>query len=145
MKSGSETLTSCRQSLRRIRHRIPIFSFRFCLELQVYYGIIKESRNDFWLVFAFFVMTGLAIIFYLNQYPNQPRERDYAYAGSFYAFAIWIGLGFMFVYENLQKATSGKRVCGSYFCRSCFWQCRCLWLLRTGTITTGRVVIRPGT
>ena len=38
-------------------------------------------------------MTGIAIIFYLNQYPNQPRERDYAYAGSFYFFAVWIGLG----------------------------------------------------
>jgi hypothetical protein len=48
-------------------------------------------------------MTGLAIIIYLNQYPNQPRERDYAYVGSFYAFAVWIGIGFMFVYEKLQK------------------------------------------
>jgi hypothetical protein len=38
-------------------------------------------------------MTGLAIVFYLNQYPIQPRERDYAYVGSFYAFAMWIGLG----------------------------------------------------
>ena len=57
---------------------------------------------------AFFIMTGLAIIFYLNQYPNQPRERDYAYVGSFYAFAIWIGIGFMFVYENLQKLLGNK-------------------------------------
>lgn len=63
----------------------------------------KRSNNDFWLVMAFFIMTGLAIIVYLNQYPNQPRERDYAYVGSFYAFAIWIGIGFMFVYEKLQK------------------------------------------
>jgi len=68
----------------------------------------KKSRSDFWLVFAFFAMTGLAIIFYLNQYPNQPRERDYAYAGSFYAFAVWIGLGFMYVYENLGKLLKGK-------------------------------------
>jgi hypothetical protein len=63
----------------------------------------KNGRNDFWLVLAFFAMTGLAIIFYLNQYPNQPRERDYAYAGSFYAFSIWIGIGFMFVYETIRK------------------------------------------
>ena len=63
----------------------------------------KKDRNGFWLVFAFFFMTGIAIIFYLNQYPNQPRERDYAYAGSFYAFAVWIGIGFMFVYEYLRK------------------------------------------
>jgi tetratricopeptide (TPR) repeat protein len=57
---------------------------------------------------AFFIMTGVAIIFYLNQYPNQPRERDYAYAGSFYAFAIWIGIGFMFVYEKMQKFLENK-------------------------------------
>jgi tetratricopeptide (TPR) repeat protein len=68
----------------------------------------KKDRNGFWLVLSFFIMTGIAIIFYLNQYPNQPRERDYAYAGSFYAFAIWIGLGFMFVYEYLRKILNEK-------------------------------------
>ena len=49
--------------------------------------------KQFWVVFFLFFMTGLAIVVYLNQTPMQPRERDYAYAGSFYAFAIWIGLG----------------------------------------------------
>jgi hypothetical protein len=68
----------------------------------------RKNNTGFWLVMAFFIMTGLAIIFYLNQYPNQPRERDYAYAGSFYAFAIWIGIGFMFVYEKLQKILGDK-------------------------------------
>jgi len=68
----------------------------------------KKNNSGFWLVMAFFIMTGVAIIFYLNQYPNQPRERDYAYAGSFYAFAIWIGIGFMFVYEKLQKYLGDK-------------------------------------
>jgi len=68
----------------------------------------KRDRNGFWPVLAFFLMTGLAIIVYLNQYPNQPRERDYAYAGSFYAFAIWIGMGYMFLYEQLQKLTNHK-------------------------------------
>jgi len=68
----------------------------------------KSNKNGFWLVMAFFIMTGVAIIFYLNQYPNQPRERDYAYAGSFYAFAIWIGIGFMVVYEKLQKFLGDK-------------------------------------
>ena len=63
----------------------------------------RNNRNGFWLVMTFFFMTGLAIILYLNQYPNQPRERDYAYAGSFYAFAIWIGMGFMLVYEYTKK------------------------------------------
>jgi len=68
----------------------------------------KKDRNGFWLVLAFFIMTGFAIIVYLNQYPNQPRERDYAYAGSFYAFAIWIGLGYMLLYEQLQKLLNHK-------------------------------------
>ena len=49
--------------------------------------------QQFWIVFFLFFMTGLAIVLYLNQTPMQPRERDYAYAGSFYAFAIWIGMG----------------------------------------------------
>ncbi len=68
----------------------------------------KKDRNGFVLVLAFFIMTGVAIIFYLNQYPNQPRERDYAYAGSFYAFAIWIGIGFMHLYEDLQRFLKSK-------------------------------------
>jgi hypothetical protein len=72
------------------------------------YWHYKRSKNGFWLVMTFFIMTGLAIIVYLNQYPNQPRERDYAYVGSFYAFAIWIGIGFMFVYETLQKYLGDK-------------------------------------
>jgi len=72
------------------------------------YWQYKRNNTGFWLVMAFFIMTGLAIIVYLNQYPNQPRERDYAYVGSFYAFAIWIGLGFMFVYEQLQKYLGEK-------------------------------------
>jgi hypothetical protein len=63
----------------------------------------RTNKNGFWLVMTFFIMTGIAIILFLNQYPNQPRERDYAYAGSFYAFAIWVGMGFMFFYEYLQK------------------------------------------
>jgi hypothetical protein len=49
--------------------------------------------EQFWVVFFLFFMTGIAIVLYLNQPPNQPRERDYAFAGSFYAYAIWIGMG----------------------------------------------------
>lgn len=68
----------------------------------------RKDRNGFWQILAFFIMTGLAIIVYLNQTPNQPRERDYAYAGSFYAFAVWIGMGFMIVYEYVRKKISYK-------------------------------------
>ncbi len=63
----------------------------------------KKDVNNFWVVMLLFLMTGLAIVIYLNQYPYQPRERDYAYAGSFYAFAIWIGLGVLALYDFLSK------------------------------------------
>ena len=59
--------------------------------------------RQFWVVFFLFFMTGLAIVIYLNQTPNQPRERDYAYAGSFYAFAIWCGLGVAAIINWLER------------------------------------------
>ena len=64
--------------------------------------------QQFWIVFFLFFMTGLAIVLYLNQTPLQPRERDYAYAGSFYAFAIWIGMGVAGISEWLQKKIGEK-------------------------------------
>jgi len=63
----------------------------------------RDVRN-WWIVLLLFIMTGIAIVIYLNQYPNQPRERDYAYAASFYAFTIWIGLGALALFELLRKA-----------------------------------------
>jgi hypothetical protein len=63
----------------------------------------QRNNKDWWVVLLLFVMTGLAIVIYLNQYPHQPRERDYAFAGSFYAFAIWIGIGVFAVAESLKK------------------------------------------
>lgn len=62
-----------------------------------------RKKKDAVVVTLLFLMTGVAIIFYLNPTPLQPRERDYAYAGSFYAFAIWIGLGVIAIYELLSK------------------------------------------
>jgi hypothetical protein len=62
-----------------------------------------DGRKDLWVVFLLFFMTGLAIVLYLNQSPLQPRERDYAYAGSFYAFTIWIGIGVLALYEGLKR------------------------------------------
>lgn len=59
--------------------------------------------KQFWVVFFLFFMTGLAIVIYLNQTPMQPRERDYAYAGSFYAYAIWIGLGAAAISDLVQR------------------------------------------
>ena len=68
----------------------------------LFFHLGKDKRN-FWIVMSLFVLTGLAIIVYLNQYPIQPRERDYAFAGSFYTFAIWIGLGVLAIYDRLKK------------------------------------------
>jgi hypothetical protein len=63
----------------------------------------RRGIRQFWVVFFLFFMTGLAIVIYLNQTPVQPRERDYAYAGSFYAFAIWCGLGVAAIIDLLKK------------------------------------------
>ncbi len=72
------------------------------------FQFMKDRRN--WLVVGtLFFFTGLAIILYLNQPPYQPRERDYSYVGSFYAFAIWIGLGVLGLYELLAKATKNRQ------------------------------------
>lgn len=63
----------------------------------------RRDRKGLSLVVLLFLMTGLAIVTYLNQNPSQPRERDYAYAGSFYAYAIWIGMSVMLLYDLLKK------------------------------------------
>ena len=87
----------------------------FCLPLilgliglfwQAYKG--EKGIQQFWVVFFLFFMTGLAIVLYLNQTPLQPRERDYAYAGSFYAFAIWIGMGVAGLAGWLEKKIGEK-------------------------------------
>jgi len=63
---------------------------------------LDKNARDFWVVMSLFIMTGGAIVIYLNQTPYQPRERDYAYAGSFYAFAIWIGMGVAGIFQVLR-------------------------------------------
>ena len=68
----------------------------------------KNGKQGFWIVMLLFFLTGLAIVLYLNQTPLQPRERDYAYAGSFYAFSIWIGLGVLPLVDGLKRLTGGK-------------------------------------
>ena len=65
--------------------------------------VLPVGIQQFWVVFFLFFMTGLAIVIYLNQTPMQPRERDYAYAGSFYAYAIWCGLGVVAILDILKQ------------------------------------------
>ena len=67
----------------------------------------QKGIRQFWVVFFLFFMTGLAIVIYLNQTPMQPRERDYAYAGSFYAFAIWCGMGVAAIIEEITRRLKG--------------------------------------
>ena len=72
-------------------------------------GKTKEGYRSFAIVFLLFFLTGLAIVVYLNQTPYQPRERDYAYAGSFYAFCIWIGLGVMALIDMLNNVVKNDK------------------------------------
>ena len=73
----------------------------------MFYHLNRDNKN--WgIVLLLFIMTGIAIVVYLNQYPNQPRERDYAFAGSFYFYAIWIGLGVLALFEGLSKLINEK-------------------------------------
>ena len=86
---------------RNVFFMMPLLLGLLGLFFQLYSG--KKGLESFRVVFFLFFMTGLAIVIYLNQTPYQPRERDYAYAGSFYAFAIWIGLGVAAIYKLLSK------------------------------------------
>lgn len=78
--------------------------------LGLVYQLFKHLQ-DWWIVTLLFILTGIAIVVYLNQTPFQPRERDYAYAGSFYAFAIWIGLGVLAIYHLISKL--GSKIVGA--------------------------------
>ncbi len=75
----------------------------FILGLIGLFNQYSRNRKDFSVVAVLFVLTGIAIVIYLNQTPLQPRERDYAYAGSFYAYAIWIGLGVLGIIDMIGK------------------------------------------
>ena len=82
----------------------------------------REGKQQFLVVMLLFLMTGLAIVVYLNQTPLQPRERDYAYAGSFYAFAIWIGMGVGYITNLMQQLSKNKNaiatIAGALLCLS---------------------------
>jgi tetratricopeptide (TPR) repeat protein/MFS family permease len=73
----------------------------FLLGLVGLFFHFKKSDKDAWAVLLFFLLTGIAVVIYTNHKPFEPRERDYAFVGSFYAFAIWIGLGVQAIYELL--------------------------------------------
>lgn len=84
-----------------VYYMLPLLLGILGLLYQAYAG--QKGIQGFWITFFLFFMTGIAIVLYLNQAPYQPRERDYAYAGSFYAFCIWIGFGVAALAKGLQK------------------------------------------
>ena len=89
--------------------------------LGLFWQAYRDNRGlrQFWVVFFLFFMTGIAIVLYLNQTPVQPRERDYAYAGSFYAFTIWIGLGVAAITEWLRKLKMSETAKASIVAVAC--------------------------
>ncbi len=89
--------------------RNPMYGLPLILGLiGMFFHFFRDRRNAF-VVATLFFFTGLAIILYLNQPPYQPRERDYSYVGSFFAFAIWIGLGVLGIFELLNKLVKNKQ------------------------------------
>ena len=86
---------------RNVFYCLPLLLGLLGLFWQAYRG--PQGIKQFWVVFFLIFMTGIAIVLYLNQTPLQPRERDYAYAASFYAFAIWIGLGVAALAKGLER------------------------------------------
>jgi hypothetical protein len=98
--------------LEKNKGRNRYFLLPLLLGIAGMYFQYKKQNKDFWVVTLLFVLTGFAILVYLNQYPLQPRERDYAYAGSFYAFTIWIGLGVLWLIQLISKNYKSVAVAG---------------------------------
>jgi len=90
-------------SMRDHPARNRYFFLPFFLGLMGLFFQLDRNNRDFWVVMSLFILTGIAIVVYLNQTPYQPRERDYAYAGSFYAFSIWIGIGVAGIFRMLHS------------------------------------------
>ena len=101
-------LTTVPSNVQNNKATNKFYALPFILGLLGIWFQYKKGLKDAFVVFCIFFFTGLAIVIYLNQYPYQPRERDYAYAASFYAYAIWIGLGVLFIYDFLAKRTNAK-------------------------------------
>jgi hypothetical protein len=96
------------ESMKNHPARNRYYFLPFLLGLMGLFYHLEKNVRDFWVVMSLFILTGLAIVIYLNQTPYQPRERDYAYAGSFYAFCIWIGMGTAAVFRLLHHKLSSN-------------------------------------
>jgi hypothetical protein len=96
------------KSITENKGRNKYFALPLILGLLGAWFYYQKHRKDFWIVTLLFVMTGAAIIVYLNEVPVTPRERDYVYVGSFYAFAIFIGIGILYLWDLLKKKLDPK-------------------------------------
>ncbi len=94
------------QSMLQNKARNTMYMLPFILGIIGLIYHYSRDKHDAWIVMLLFFFTGIAIVIYLNGTPQQPRERDYAYAGSFYAYAMWIGLAVLSIYEFLRKKIS---------------------------------------
>lgn len=94
------------QSMTNNKGRNKFYFLPLILGLVGFAYQVQKNRKDFVIVGMLFFMTGMAIVLYVNQPPYQPRERDYAYAGSFYAFSMWIGLGVLAIFDLLRNKLS---------------------------------------
>lgn len=101
------------EKAKNIPSRNVYYMLPFILGLIGFVYHLSRKRNDSFVVILLFLMTGLAIIVYLNQKPYEPRERDYAYAGSFYAYCIWIGLSVMAVFDIVKNALKNSQKTGT--------------------------------
>ncbi|MBE0650088.1 MAG: DUF2723 domain-containing protein [Bacteroidales bacterium] len=101
--------------------RTKLYFLPLILGLLGFFFHLKKDKRNTWVVFVLFFMTGLAIVIYLNQVPIQPRERDYSYVGSFYAFAIWIGLGVLAIYEKLKNYTKKQHLMAAGVTAACLF------------------------
>lgn len=108
-------------SLKNSKSHNTMFALPLILGLIGMFYHFKKKKDDALVVFLLFFMTGFAIIMYLNQAGNEPRERDYAYAGATYAFAIWIGLGYFKVKEWFTKAVKNPKTSGIIAFLVCFF------------------------
>ncbi|HRI41571.1 MAG TPA: DUF2723 domain-containing protein, partial [Bacteroidia bacterium] len=95
------------ESMTNNRARNTLYFLPFILGIIGLIYHFNRDNKDAWVVFLLFFMTGIAIVIYLNGTPQQPRERDYAYAGSYYAYAMWIGIGVLAIYDFLRKRIPG--------------------------------------
>ena len=95
-------------SLKHNKANNTLFALPLILGILGFIYQYKKDKRDTLVTGLLFFFTGFAIVFYLNQAGNQPRERDYAYVGSFYAFAFWIGIGVLYVKELLNKVMENK-------------------------------------